>query len=104
MIDKLLEKAGKSFWRELGEEAVKKLVAAVAAESVRASVELWKHERMERLKRRLKKEFDGEDAEEKAKEEASKQEASAEVEGPEVGDKPPKDEGPAEPVVFVFEG
>jgi hypothetical protein len=104
----IMEQAAKSFWKELGQQAVKQFVGALMNEGVKASVELLKHERLERQKRRLNKEFKAEDEDSKVVPAVEPAPAPAEeVRADDPPDKPGEDKPdaprpPDQPVVFVF--
>ena len=42
MIDKILKETGNSLWREVRDDAVKKLVGTTIVEGVKAVVDVWK--------------------------------------------------------------
>jgi hypothetical protein len=108
-----MEEAAKSFWRELGQQAIKQFVGALMTEGVKAGLEVFKHERIERQKRRLSKEFEAEDASEGQRAKvwarcpaptSSAEEARADDPPNDAGDGLPKTpQPPVEPVVFVFD-
>jgi hypothetical protein len=110
MMNGILQEAAKSFWRELGQQAVKQFVGALMAEGVKASIEVLKHERLERQKRRLNKEFKAEDDSQTVKVAApapAKEPAPAdEVRADDPPTAPPVEDAPRppdQPVVFVFD-
>ena len=109
-MNKIMEEAAKSFWRELGQQAIKQFVGALMTEGVKAGLEVFKHERLERQKRRLSKEFKAEDAGEAASATVQAPSPAPSAPAEEVrADDPPNDEAPkpprspVEPVVFVFD-
>jgi hypothetical protein len=65
MIQELARQAGKSLWKDIGEDALKKAVGTAVSEGVKAVIDIWKQRRLKEQEYELKKE-------QKAAEEAEK--------------------------------
>ncbi|MFU8807312.1 MAG: hypothetical protein ACNA8W_26115, partial [Bradymonadaceae bacterium] len=46
MIEEIAREAGKSLWKDVGEDALKKAVGTIVSEGIKAVIDVWKQRRL----------------------------------------------------------